>query len=173
MTAVPANGSFVTTTTGLTYRVAGGSPFLVTSWSLFGGPQPSVTVDSWDTAHLTDPASRLVPRPAVGTIVEGLPSGTYWEFGPKNRYLVLPSASAVKVDDHGLAGFSAMLCRVPSLSHQTLTQVKAALLKADCHLGKVRDRPTTRRRHTLRVIGQVPQPRTTHAAYYTVGITLG
>ncbi len=173
LNAAPSNGTFVTTTTGLTYRIAGGAPILVTMWSLFGGPQPSVTVDSWDTAHLTDPASRLISRPAVGTIVEGLPSGAYWEFGPKNRYLVPPTATAVKVDDHGLSGFSAMLCRVPGLAHETLTQVKTALLKADCHLGKIHDRPSTRRRHTLRVIKQVPQPRTTHTAYYTVGITLG
>jgi Domain of unknown function (DUF1906) len=173
LTAAPADGSFITTTTGLTYRIAGGAPFLITTWSIFGGPQPSVTVDSWDTAHFTDPASRLVGRPAVGTVVEGLPSGAYWEFGPKNRYLVLPTATAVKVDDHGLAPYSAMLCRVPSLAHQTLTQVKTALLKADCHLGKVHERATVSRRHTLRVIKQVPQPRTTHTAYYTVGITLG
>jgi hypothetical protein len=114
-----------------------------------------------------------VSRPAIGTIVEGLPSGAYWEFGPKNRYLVAPTGSAVRVDDHGLAPFSAMRCRVPNLTHKTLAQVSAALLKADCHLGKVHDRPTTRRRHTLRVIKQVPRARTTHAAYYTVGVTIG
>ena len=55
----------------------------------------------------------------------------------------------------------------------TLTQVEAALVKADCHLGKVHDRPRTRRRHTFRVIKQVPKARTKHIAYYTVGITLG
>jgi hypothetical protein len=173
MNALPSNGTFVTTTTGLNYRIAGGAPILVTNWAVFGAPQPSVTIDIWDIAHITDPAARLVSRPAIGTIVEGLPSGAYWEFGPKNRYLVAPTGSAVRVDDHGLAPFSAMRCRVPNLTHKTLAQVSAALLKADCHLGKVHDRPTTRRRHTLRVIKQVPRARTTHAAYYTVGVTIG
>ena len=55
----------------------------------------------------------------------------------------------------------------------TLAQVKTALMKADCHLGKVHDRPLTRRRHTLRVIKQIPNARTQHVANYTVGITLG
>jgi Domain of unknown function (DUF1906) len=173
LNAVPTNGTFVTTTTGLTYRIAGGAPVQVTTWSIFGGVQPSVTIDPWDIANLNNSAAHLVSRPAVGTVVEGLPSGAYWEFGPKNRYLVPPSASAVQVDDHGLAPFSAMRCRVPSLVSKTLTQVKTALLKADCHLGKVHDHPLTRRRHTLRVIKQVPGPRTTHVGYYTVGVTIG
>ena len=173
LNVVPSNGTFVTTTTGLTYRIAGGAPVQVSTWAVFGGVQPSVTIDPWDIANIPNPAARLVSRPAIGTVVEGLPSGAYWAFGPKNRYLVLPSATAVRVDDHGLTPFSAMLCRVPSLTNETLAQVKAALLKADCHLGKVHNHPTTRRRHTLRVIKQVPAARTKRAAYYTVGITLG
>ena len=173
LNAVPSNGTFVTTTTGMNYRIAGGAPVPISAWSVFGGVQPSVVIDPWDIANVTNPAARLVSRPAIGTVVEGLPSGAYWEFGPKNRYLVLPSATAVRVDDHGLTPYSAMLCRVPNLTHETLAQVKAALLKADCHLGKVHNHPTTRRRHTLRVIKQVPAARTKRAAYYTVGITLG
>jgi hypothetical protein len=46
-------------------------------------------------------------------------------------------------------------------------------MKADCRLGKVHNRPLTRRRHTLRVIKQIPKARTKHAAFYTVGVTLG
>ena len=46
-------------------------------------------------------------------------------------------------------------------------------MKADCSLGKVHDHPLTRRRHTLRVIRQVPTARIEHVAYYTVGVTLG
>ena len=173
MNVVPANGTFLTTTTLENYRVAGGAPIAVTNWSVFGGTQPSVTVDSWDLANIFNPLARLVYRPAIGTTVEGLPSGAYWRFGPKNRYLVTAAAGAVRVDDHGLVPFSAIPCRVPNLAHQTLTQVKASLLKADCHLGKVHDHPVTRRRHTLRVIKQVPAPRKSERAYYTVGVTLG
>ncbi len=170
---MPANGTFLTTTTGQTYRIAGGAPIGVSTWSVFGGVQPSVTIDPWDVANIFNPAAHLLFRPAVGTVVQGLPSGAYWEFGPKNRYLVAASAVAVRVADHGLVPFSAIPCRVPGLGRMTLTQVKAELLKADCHLGKVHNRPLTRRRHTLRVIKQVPKARTTHIAYYTVGVTLG
>ena len=174
MNAVPANGTFLTTTTGLTYRVAGGAPIAVTTWSVFGGAKPAVTIDPWDIANIWSSAAHLVYRPAVGTVVEGLPSGAYWEFGPKNRYLVAPNpAAAVRVDDHGLVPYSAIPCRVPGLGRKTLAQVKTALMKADCHLGKVKDKPLTRRRHTLRVIKQSPKARTQKVAYYTVGVTLG
>ena len=171
--AVPSNGTFLTTTTGSTYRVAGGAPLGISNWTVFGGAKPAVTIDPWDVENLFNPAAHLLYRPIIGTVVQGLPSGAYWEFGPKNRYLVAAAPGAVRVADHGLIPFSAIPCRVPGLGHMTLAQVKAALLKADCRLGKVHDRPLTRRRHTLRVIKQVPKARTKHGAYYTVGVTLG
>jgi hypothetical protein len=170
---VPANGTFLTTTIGQNYRVVGGAPIAVTSWSAFGGVKPSVVIDPWDIANIFSPLAHLMYRPAVGSVVQGLPSGAYWRFGPKNRYLIPPSPGAVRVDDRGLSPFSAIPCRVPNLTHQTLAQVKAALLKADCHLGKVHKHLVTRRRHVLRVTKQVPRARTKHVAYYTVGITLG
>jgi hypothetical protein len=173
LNALPSNGTFLTTTTGSTYRVAGGAPLGIGNWSVFGGAKPAVTIDPWDVENLFNPAAHMLYRPTVGTVVQGLPSGAYWEFGPKNRYLVAADPGAVRVADHGLVPFSAIPCRVPGLGRMTLTQVKAALLKADCRLGKVHDRPLTRRRHTLRVIKQVPKARTEHGAYYTVGVTLG
>ena len=173
LNVVPSNGTFLSTTTGLNYRIAGGAPIAITTWTVFGGAQPAVTIDPWDVQNIFNPAAHLVFRPAVGTVVEGLPSKAYWEFGPKNRYLVSPNPRAVRVDDHGLRMYSAIPCRVPGLGHMTLAQVQTALMKADCHLGKVHDRPLTRRRHTLRVTKQVPKARTQHVAYYTVGITLG
>jgi hypothetical protein len=153
--------------------VVGGAPIAVTNWTPFGGVKPSVVIDPWDVANIFSPLAHLVYRPAVGSVVQGLPSGAYWRFGPKNRYLILPSPGAVRVDDRGLSPFSAIPCRVPNLAHRTLTQVKAALLKADCHLGKVHKHLLTRRRHILRVTKQVPRARTKHTAYYTVGVTLG
>jgi hypothetical protein len=173
LNAYPASGTFLTTTAGLSYRIAGGAPIAITNWSIYGGVQSSVAIDAWDIANIPNPLARMVYRPNVGTMVEGLPSGAYWEFGPKNRYLIPPHPGVVRVDDRGLAPFSAIPCRVPNLAHQTLTQVKAALLKADCHLGKVHKHLVSRRRHTLRVTKQVPKARTKHVAYYTVGITLG
>jgi hypothetical protein len=169
----PASGTFLTTTTGQSYRIAGGAPIAVTSWSIYGGVPSTVAIDAWDIANIYNPLSRMVYRPNVGTVVEGLPSGAYWEFGPKNRYLIPPHPGVVRVDDHGLAPFSAIPCRVPNLAHKTLAQVKTALLKADCHLGKVHKHLVTRRRHTLHVTKQVPRAKTKHVAYYTVGITLG
>jgi hypothetical protein len=173
LNAVPSNGTFLTTTTGLTYRVAGGAPVGIISWSVFGGVKPSVTIDPWDIANIFNPAAHLLYRPKVGTVVEGLPSGAFWEFGPKNRYLVAAAPGAVQVPDRGLVPFSAIPCRVPGLVNKTLAQAQVALLKADCHLGKVHDHPLIRRRHTLRVIKQVPNARTKHVADYTVGVTLG
>jgi Domain of unknown function (DUF1906) len=169
---LPANGTFLTTTTGLNYRVAGGAPIAVTNWAAFGGTQSAVLIDPWDIANIWNPVAHLLYRPTIGTVVQGLPSGAYWKFGPKNRYLVPATPSAVREDDRGLVQFSAIPCRVPSLAHQTLTQVETALLKSDCHLGKIHRHVVTRRRHVLRVIKQVPRPRTKHVAYYTVGITL-
>jgi Rv2525c-like, glycoside hydrolase-like domain len=173
LNAVPSSGTFLTTTTGLTFRVAGGAPLGISNWLVFGGVKPAVTIDPWDVENLFNPAAHMFYRPMVGTVVEGLPSGAYWEFGPKNRYLVAAEPGAIRVADHGLIPFSAIPCRVPGLGHMTLAQVEVALLKADCHLGKVHDRPLTRRRHTLRVIKQIPKARTQHVAYYAVGVTLG
>ena len=170
---LPANGTFLTTTTGQTYRVAGGAPIAVSTWSVFGGAQPAVMIDPWDIANISSPLAHLAARPAIGTVVQGLPAGAYWRFGPKNRYLVPPSPGAVRVDAHGLLAFSAIPCRVPSLAHKTLAQVKTALLGADCRLGKVQTRRLSRLSHVLRVIKQVPAPHTRHLANYTVGITLG
>ena len=173
LNTVPSNGTFLTTTLGQNYRVAGGAPIGVTNWTVFGGVQGSVLIDPWDIANIWNPAAHLVYRPSIGTVVEGLPSGAYWAFGPKNRYLVPPTAGAVGVDDRGLVQFSAIPCRVPNLTRKTLAQVKTTLLAADCHLGKVHQHLVTKRRHVLRVTKQIPRARTKHAAYYTVGITLG
>ncbi|HJS96849.1 MAG TPA: glycoside hydrolase domain-containing protein [Solirubrobacteraceae bacterium] len=170
---VPSNGTFLTTTLGQNYRVVGGAPIAITSWTPFGGVKPSVVIDPWDVANIFTPQSHLVYRPSVGSVVQGLPSGAYWRFGPKNRYLIPASPGAVRVDDRGLKPFSAIPCRVPNLAHKTLTQVKAALIKADCHLGKVHRHLVKRHRHILHVTKQVPRARTKHVAYYTVGITLG
>jgi Domain of unknown function (DUF1906) len=173
LNAFPSNGTFVTTTSGLSYRIAGGALFGVSSWSVFGRVQPSVKIDPWDVVNVSNPAAHLASTPASGTVVEGLPSAAYWQFANGTRKLTAPAAGAVRVDDRGLHVYPGVPCRVPRLTHLTLAQVKQALLAADCHLGKVHLRPLTRRRHVMRVIKQIPRPRTKHVAYYTVGVTLG
>jgi len=44
------------------------------------------------------------PEPANGTLVEGLPSGTYWSFDNGQREPAAPNSSAIAIDDRGLDG---------------------------------------------------------------------
>jgi hypothetical protein len=181
--AVPADGTFLVTSTGGIFRVAGGAPLVVTNWSVFGGTKPSVLIDVWDIDNLGDPAAHLRKAPADGTIVKGLPSGKYWGFSGGGRYPTSASSHAITVDDAGLLTFAQVpppsgggglpgSCVVPGLRHKTLSQTKRALSRAHCRLGRVR-RPThLSRRHTLRVISQNPRAKTTHAPGYHVGVTL-
>jgi hypothetical protein len=101
----PANGTFLNSSTGGVYRVAGGAPFAVSSWGVFGGEQPYVTVDEWDIENVTNPAAHLNATPANGTIVEGLPSDTDWIFESGLRSPIPANAAAVAVDDFGLAAY--------------------------------------------------------------------
>src|SRR5665213_2450799 len=102
---VPANGTFINTSTGHVYRVAGGAPFAVSRWGVFGGEQHYVTVDEWDLEHITDPFAHLNAKPVNGTLVEGLPSDTYWSFSAGLRTQVSSAPGATTVDDFGLSAF--------------------------------------------------------------------
>ena len=169
---VPSSGTFLMSSTGIPYRVAGGAPVQVTDWGLFGGVQPYVTIDQWDIANPGNPAAHLYAVPATGTVVKGLPSGTYWTFSGGKRKLGGPHAQAVTVDDAGLAVFPAVPCVVPRLRHLTLSAVKKSLAKTDCRLGKVH-RPHHRRRgRTLHVVWQIPRVRSSHPPGWRVGIRL-
>jgi hypothetical protein len=169
---VPAKGTFLTTTTGQIYRVAGGAPFALSRWSLFGGVRPSVTIDQWDLANLSSPSAHLNAKPFEGTLVEGLPSRTYWVFAGGRRRLTSARAAAVQVDDAGLAAFAAIPCQVPRLKQLTLPQVRRVLQAADCRLGRVQRR-VRREPSALHVVNQAPRPRTTRTASSAVEITLG
>ena len=173
LNAVPANGTFLTTTTGSAYRVAGGAPLAISNWSVFGGVRASVTVDQWDIANVANPGAHLNAKPLDGTVVEGVPSRSYWVFAGGRRKLTSASATAVQVDDIGLAAFRGIPCVVPRLQRLTLSQVRRALQRADCRLGKVQLHRLTPRRNALRVIKQAPRPRARLAAAYPVRITLG
>jgi cell wall-associated NlpC family hydrolase len=106
LNALPADGTFIRTSSGGVYRVAGGAPFAVGSWNPFGGAQPYVAIDQWDIANLGNPAINLSARPADGTLVEGLPSDTYWSFEGGLRTQVPANPAATGVDDVGLAAFA-------------------------------------------------------------------
>lgn len=185
LSAVPADRTFLTTNTGLIYRVAGGFPFPITSWSLFGAAQPSVLIDGWDITNLTNPASHLRASPKDGTIVEGLPSNTYWAFSGGARYQAAATHAAVRVDDTGLQGFAqipppnggtglgGVTCVVPSLRHKTLSQARRLIIRAHCRLGRVAT-PSRRPSHrALWVVQQLPRAHSAKPANWKVFLRLG
>ncbi len=183
---VPANGTFLVTNTGNIFRVAGGAPIAVSSWSVFGAPQPAVAIDQWDIDNIADPAAHLRAAPADGTLVEGIPSATYWQFAGGNRSSTTPTASAIAVDDAGLAPFTQVAavtggtapavatvqCVVPMLLRKTVTQASRALRQAHCQLGKVHRPRHVPRRHVLRVVAQSPQTGAKHSLSYKVAVTV-
>ena len=101
----PQNGTFILTSAGRVYRVAGGAPFYVSSWGVFGGIKPHVGVDQWDVDNTSDVHAHLRPSPLAGTIVQGLPSMQYWSFASGLRSLATEVPTATQVDDLGLAAF--------------------------------------------------------------------
>lgn len=174
LNTVPTNGTFLTTTTGSVYRIAGGAPFAIANWSLFGGIRASVTIDPWDLENISSPDTHLDAKPSNGTVVEGLPSRSYWVFSEGTRRLSSPSGAAVQVEDAALVALPALPCVVPRLGRLTLPQAKRALQRGDCRLGGVTRPARSRPRHTpLRVIKQIPQAHSTQTAGYAVGIGLG
>ena len=185
MNAVPADKTFLLTSAGLIFRVAGGTPFPITSWTLFGGVRPYVLIDGWDITNIADPASHLRASPKDGTIVEGLPSKTFWEFSGGGRYQVSHSKWAISVDDTGLqaislvpppnggSGLLASTCVVPSLRHKTLSQARTAISRSHCRLGKVAKPRHVAAHHTLRVVQQLPKARSSKPANWKVFLRLG
>ena len=74
----PADGTFIRGTgTGAVYRVAGGAPVYITSWTPFGRAQPAVVIDTAaiDRAGSGTFYNRLRFTPADGTFLQGLPGG--------------------------------------------------------------------------------------------------
>ena len=106
LNSVPANGTFLNTTNGNVYRVAGGAPLGISSWAPFGGVQPYVSIDEWDITNITNPAAHLNSTPVDGTILEDVPSDSYWQINSNCRSAVAPSGSAVAVTDGAVTQFS-------------------------------------------------------------------
>lgn len=68
----PVDGTFLNDwVTGRVYRMAGGAPLLVTSWTPFGGGKPSVLVDDWDITNAGACGSycSLLMKPRDGTLL--------------------------------------------------------------------------------------------------------
>ena len=74
----PADGTFVATSPrGEVYRIAGGAPIYVSSWSVFGGSQPLTTIDAAAVDHAGAGSvwNHLRQQPADGTFVATSPRG--------------------------------------------------------------------------------------------------
>ncbi|HEX8753209.1 MAG TPA: NlpC/P60 family protein [Solirubrobacterales bacterium] len=136
----PADGTFLNSSTGRVYRVAGGAPIPVSTWSVFGGIQPYVTVDQWDMDNEANPVAHLRSAPVDGTVVQGLPSHSFWVFGGSLRSPAPASSTAVAVDDAGLAGYP--IAEAPSEGPQS--ERKTARRRASKKGGA---KPAHRRRH--------------------------
>ncbi len=169
---VPQNGTFLTSSTGTAYRVAGGAALMIKNWSVFGGVQPYVQIDQWDITNAGNPAAHLNAVPVNNTVVEGLPSQRYWTFKNGQRWWGGSPSHAVAVDDAGLAGFPTVPCVAPHLHHLTFPNVKKAISKADCRLGKVHRPRHWPRNHKLRAVWQIPAPGKRHGAGWKVGVRL-
>jgi hypothetical protein len=176
---VPTNGTFLTTPSGVAYRVAGGAPILVSDWSLFGGARRAVLIDQWNLDNTSNPLSHLNAKPADGTIVEGLPSHQFWGFSAGDRGRISPTSGAITVDDAGLGTFvqvaeltGSAWCVVPSLRHLTIGGAAGALRRAHCRLGSIRGPRRVRRHHKLRVKAQSARKGTSHPAMYAVNVTV-
>jgi Rv2525c-like, glycoside hydrolase-like domain len=190
------NGTFVSVIGSLgqttIYRIAGGAPVL---WT-----QPTT---GWPVTQTT--AAQLAELPGVpadGTVVEGVPSGTYWSFagGQRSQLSAPPVAAVVKVDDAGLESYPAATtsssggggggvglgggsplcqtpkrsgsCVVPRLKHLSLVAARHSLTRANCRLGTVRRPHWPWRKHRLRVYGQSAPVASRHRAGYKVNIRL-
>ncbi|HEY2772333.1 MAG TPA: DUF1906 domain-containing protein [Solirubrobacteraceae bacterium] len=170
--AVPTNGTFLGTSTGSYYRVAGGAALPITDWTPFGGPQPSITIDPWDLENAGNPDSHLLAQPVAGTVVRAMPSNTYWQFLSSYRTPVGPKSSAILVDDASLTPFKIEECKVPRLRHLTFPNAKRAIRRAHCTLGKVHRPRHWSPRHKLRVYWQIPRAQSIHTAGWKIGIKM-
>ncbi|WP_188317103.1 CHAP domain-containing protein [Solihabitans fulvus] len=81
--ATPADGTFVAgVVRHEVYRFAGGAPLYVSTWSVFGSPQPTVGVDdaALDNAGSGGVWNHVNAVPADGTLVNGSPTGQVYRF---------------------------------------------------------------------------------------------
>ena len=103
--SVPRDGTFLASAAGRFARIAGGAPFTVSDWTLFGGPKPLVIVDDWNFNHLQDPRAHLNKVPADGAHVEALPSKQHWSFHGCERFEASSIAAQIQVEDQSLSSY--------------------------------------------------------------------
>jgi hypothetical protein len=91
MLQVPADGTFVVAAQrGEVYRIAGGAPLYVSTWSAFGGQQPTVSVDAadLDNAGAGGIWNHLRYTPADGTFLVGAQTGRVYRTSAGFAYYV-------------------------------------------------------------------------------------
>lgn len=79
--AQPADGTFVSSAeTGQVYRVAGGAPVYVSSWSYYGGVQPYTLINQGTLDRAGQPGvfTHLSFTPANGALIADPTVGTFW-----------------------------------------------------------------------------------------------
>ncbi len=175
---VPANGTYLKTVWGSpypvtnAYRVAGGTAMPISSTAAFPASSSAIQVDQWDILHARNPLAHLSVRPADGTIVEGLPSDTYWVFQGGLRQTIPATSAATQVDDKALAEYPMVPCVVPALLGLTLAQAKVVALAGDCTVGTIRRLRTPGPHQYLHVVKQYPGAGARRAALKPVTLTL-
>ncbi|RLK60180.1 hypothetical protein [Actinokineospora cianjurensis] len=79
----PTDGTFIRgTATGYVYRIAGGAPVYVSTWTAFGGPQPTTDVDqvAIQNAGRGGKWNHIRYNPADQTFVRGTATGQVYTF---------------------------------------------------------------------------------------------
>jgi hypothetical protein len=102
LNATPSDGTFLRDpATGNIWVVAGGAPLYVSSCQNLNGCPGEVNIDPAAVSNL----DHLNASPTNGTIVEGVPSDSYWIFQGGLRSPASAASNATQVDDFGLDGF--------------------------------------------------------------------
>ncbi len=175
---VPTNGTYVATPSGSLYRVAGGALLPILDQNLLGGAPPALTIDPADVSLAGSAGSHLNAIPAVGTVVQGLPSGRLWTFTRTGRYATAASAAAaaIPVQDASLAAYpvvpAPVLCIVPQLHRLSLAAARTALARAHCTVGVIHRPTSVLGGHLLRVHAQRPSAGSQRSAGHTVNLAL-
>ncbi len=116
---MPVDGTFIKASgAGTVYRMAGGAPIYVPSWTAFGGAKPTIVVDASVVSHAsrpgvwahmrTYPANSTYIKPAGSTVIYRVMSGVARPFstvaaprGVKSYVIVHPLA----ITKAGTGGF--------------------------------------------------------------------
>jgi len=132
----PADGTFLQEPTGKVYRVAGGAPLWVSTWTPWGGVQPTVFIDPAAVVNAGGPGgwAHLLRVPRDGTVLRTVPSGAYWKM-VGGSLAATGAAPAVLVNDESILGLPGNPSAVSySVSYTAAEQDR--LLKSAAYFGQ-------------------------------------